>query len=1037
MNTDVIRVLLIEDNPGDARLVRENLALSGTPAFHLDWAPDLAAGLQHLAENTVDAVLLDLGLPDSSGIATFEKVRARLSQVPVILLTGLEDDALASQAMRSGAQDYLVKSDVSGRLLGRMILYAIERKRTVEALRKSEAQLSNAAVIARLGPWEYDVEKDVFIFNDQFFAVFRTTAAAVGGYTMKPAEYAKRFVHPEDQGIVEVEMRKALETDDPGFNRQLEHRVIRADGSTGHISVRYFIVKDAKGKTVKTYGVNQDITDRKRAEEKLRESEERYRELIENINSGVAVYEAVDDGRDFIFREFNRAGERIDHEPRESLIGKSILAARPGIETIGLLEALRKVWRTGEPANIPKAFYQDEHLSGWYENYIYKLPTGEIVVVFENITEREQAAEKLQESERKLKEAQALGRVGSWEFDIEKQEFTWSDETYRLFGRNPELGPPSLEEESKYYSPDQYEKLRASVSRAIAEKKDIDYDVEVELPGREKRSFTSRIHPIKDAQGTVVRLFGTVQDITVRKQRERELEAVAAVSAAMRGALTRAEMIPVILDQLKSILDADGIMMTLPMPNSRELMVELGRGAWASTTGGKIPLSSETVARALASGQPYLKNDIRKHTRPLNSEMLGDSRAIACIPFIAQTQIIGLLWVGSRRNLTERDLQLLTAVADIAASALRRVTLLEQTEERLRKLDSLRIIDQAITGSVNLGIILNVVARQAIDLLKADAASVLLLQPQTAILKFTTGSGFRTKEIERTRLRLGEGQAGKAALDRKTVSIPDLAADTGTFRRVMIENEGFVSHHATPLISKGQVKGVLEVFRRTPLNIDSDWFGFFEILAEQAAIAIDNAQMFDGLQRSNADLSMAYDATIEGWSRALDLRDKETEGHTERVTETTLKLARSMGFSEGELVHIRRGALLHDIGKMGIPDSILLKPGPLDDHEWKIMRQHPVQAFALLSPITYLRPALDIPYCHHEKWDGSGYPRGLKGDLIPLAARLFAVVDVWDALLSDRPYRPPWPAEKVLEHIQAQSGTHFDPAAVTAFLAIV
>jgi len=657
--------------------------------------------------------------------------------------------------------------------------------------------------------------------------------------------------------------------------------------------------------------------------------------------------------------------------------------------------------------------------------------------VNQDITERKRAEEKLRESEKQLKEAQALGGVGSWEFDIEKLQFTWSDETYRLFGRNPELGPPSVQEDSKYYSPDQYEKLQANVSRAISEKKDIDYDVEVELPGREKRSFTSRIHPIKDARGTVVRLFGTVQDITVRKQRERELEAVAAVSAAMRGALTRAEMIPVILDQLKSILDADGIMMTLPMPNSRELMVELGRGAWASTTGGKIPLSSETVARALASGRPYLKNDIRKHTRPLNSEMLGDSRAIACIPFIAQTQIIGLLWVGSRRNLTERDLQLLTAVADIAASALRRVTLLEQTEERLRKLDSLRIIDQAITGSVNLGIILNVVARQAIDLLKADAASVLLLQPQTAILKFTTGSGFRTKEIERTRLRLGEGQAGKAALDRKTVSIPDLAADTGTFRRVMIENEGFVSHHATPLISKGQVKGVLEVFRRTPLNIDSDWFGFFEILAEQAAIAIDNAQMFDGLQRSNADLSMAYDATIEGWSRALDLRDKETEGHTERVTETTLKLARSMGFSEGELIHIRRGALLHDIGKMGIPDSILLKPGPLDEHEWEIMRQHPAQANALLAPIAYLRPALDIPYCHHEKWDGSGYPRGLKGDLIPLAARLFAVVDVWDALLSDRPYRPPWPAEKVLEHIQAQSGTHFDPAAVKAFLAIV
>ena len=274
-------------------------------------------------------------------------------------------------------------------------------------------------------------------------------------------------------------------------------------------------------------------------------------------------------------------------------------------------------------------------------------------------------------------------------------------------------------------------------------------------------------------------------------------------------------------------------------------------------------------------------------------------------------------------------------------------------------------------------------------------------------------------------------------MERSTVSIPNLATDTGTFRRSMIDGEGFVSHHATPLIAKGQVKGVLEVFRRTPLNVDSDWSGFFETLAEQAAIAIDNAQMFDGLQRSNTDLAMAYDATIEGWSRALDLRDKETEGHTVRVTEMTQKLARSMGIPEGELVHIRRGSLLHDIGKMVIPDAILLKPGPLDDQEWEIMRRHPTQAFELLSPITYLRPALDIPYCHHEHWDGSGYPRGLKEDFIPLAARLFAVVDVWDALQSDRPYRAAWPAGKVLEHIRTQAGILFDPAAVKAFLAIV
>src|SRR5205085_5563608 len=191
------------------------------------------------------------------------------------------------------------------------------------------------------------------------------------------------------------------------------------------------------------------------------------------------------------------------------------------------------------------------------------------------------------------------------------------------------------------------------------------------------------------------------------------------------------------------------------------------------------------------------------------------------------------------------------------------------------------------------------------------------------------------------------------------------------------------------------------------------------------------------LQRSNADLASAYDATIEGWSRALDLRDKETEGHTVRVTNYTLRLAQQMGVNPTDLVHIRRGALLHDIGKMGIPDNILLKPGPLTDDEWVLMRRHPLLAYDLLSSIKYLRPALDIPYCHHEKWDGSGYPRGLVGDAIPLAARMFAVVDVWDALRSERPYRPPWTAERTAQHIRDGAGSHFDPKVVEAFLSMI
>jgi putative nucleotidyltransferase with HDIG domain len=336
-----------------------------------------------------------------------------------------------------------------------------------------------------------------------------------------------------------------------------------------------------------------------------------------------------------------------------------------------------------------------------------------------------------------------------------------------------------------------------------------------------------------------------------------------------------------------------------------------------------------------------------------------------------------------------------------------------------------------------LNLTLHVVLEQTKTELNVDATAVLLFNPHAQVLEFAAGIGFRSKAIGRSRLRLGEGLGGHTALEGRTTSITNLldAKHSAQFTRApLLTDEGFVTYFSAPLIVKGQVRGILEVFHRSPFIPDQNWLDFLEVLAGQTAIAVDSASLFTNLQLSNTELFNAYDSTIEGWSHALDLRDKETEGHTQRVTEMTMTLARAMGITEEELVHVRRGALLHDIGKMGVPDHILLKPDKLTDEEWVAMRKHPIFAFELLSPIAYLRPALDIPYCHHEKWDGSGYPRGLKGEQIPLTARLFAIIDVWDALLSDRPYRQGWSKEKVTKHIKSLSGTHFDPQVVDVFM---
>jgi len=188
------------------------------------------------------------------------------------------------------------------------------------------------------------------------------------------------------------------------------------------------------------------------------------------------------------------------------------------------------------------------------------------------------------------------------------------------------------------------------------------------------------------------------------------------------------------------------------------------------------------------------------------------------------------------------------------------------------------------------------------------------------------------------------------------------------------------------------------------------------------------------LGQSHGKLQQAYDETIQGWSRAMDLRDRETEGHSQRVTEMTLALARSIGMPDDEIVHLRRGALLHDMGKLGIPDKILHKPDMLNEEEWVIMRRHPVYAYEMLKGIEYLRPAIDIPYCHHEKWNGKGYPRGLSGEEIPVAARIFMVADIWDAIISDRPYRPARSMEYARNYIRSEAGQHLDPHITEIFL---
>jgi PAS domain S-box-containing protein/putative nucleotidyltransferase with HDIG domain len=767
------------------------------------------------------------------------------------------------------------------------------------------------------------------------------------------------------------------------------------------------------------------------------------------------LIQAVEHSGDIIFITDRQGVIEYVNPAFETLTGYSeaeALGQTPRLLQSGQMsqEFYAAMWQTILSGETFRAEVTDRRKNG--ELFIYeqtitpiKDERGEIthfVSTGKDITERKRLEDSLRESEANLRRAQAVAHIGSWALDLQQNRLTWSDEIYRIFGLPPDT-PLTYETFLASVHPDDRAFVDQSWQAAL---RGAPYSIDhLILSGNEVRWVHEQAEVEFDPQGVPLRALGTVQDITDSKQRLLELEALWRLSQQTLQSLELQTRLENILDIIVQAIPAAEKGTILLADEQDNLRIRAARGYRdPRLLESSFPPASGYSARAFRERRPLLLADVRADPEIRYDgeiEEIAQVQSAIVAPLRRGEKVIGVIAldnVSRKAAFREADLRLLETMASFAASALENARLFEETARRLRHIQALRRIDMAITSSLDLRVTFNVALDEITSQLGIDAAAILLLDPHTLTLDFAAGRGFRTQALQHTHLRLGQGYAGQAALERRILFVSDLRQHKTDFlRSPHFASEGFVSYYAVPLIAKGQVRGVLEIFQRAPMQRQREWEDFLETLAGQTAIAIDNAGLFYDLEHANLALLQAYDATIEGWSRALDLRDKETEGHTQRVTELTLKLARAMGLTNSDLVHIRRGALLHDIGKMGVPDGILLKEGPLTEEEWKIMRQHPRFAYEMLSPIDYLRPALDIPYCHHEKWDGSGYPRGLKGEEIPLAARLFAVVDVYDALTSDRPYRPAWPKEKTLEYIRQQSGSHFDPQVVETFMELI
>jgi response regulator RpfG family c-di-GMP phosphodiesterase len=531
---------------------------------------------------------------------------------------------------------------------------------------------------------------------------------------------------------------------------------------------------------------------------------------------------------------------------------------------------------------------------------------------------------------------------------------------------------------------------------------------------------------------SVERSLREAQERQVRESRNR-------ISVRLRSATTTEEILPGFLEEAQLALNSPDGAVLMYYPNTSQLVVAIGNGRMEAFQGMKIPLAVEVKNFLTEESPTFVTQNIQAESLKIDVSLPASLGPVMAIPIRSANTVLGILTVGRdlgkpAADYRENDLILAATIAELGGNALHRARMFEQTQQRVQRLSVLHAIDMTVSSSLSISITLNLILDQIVSQLNITAADVLAYNSQAHLLEFAAGRGFRNDKVKRTRFRLGQSFPGNAVLERKAVSIMDLSSEPAFVQLHTLEQERVSSYFAVPLVAKGQIKGVLELFHKEPILSDPELRDFFESLAAQTAIAMDNSELFEGLKRSNLELTRAYDAVIESWAHSLALRESFNQGHAQRTAEMTLRFAKIMAVNEAELPHIRRGSLLHDIGMIGIPEEILHKKVALTEIERIVVNNHPQIAHDLLANIHFLAPALDIPTYHHERWDGSGYPEGLKGEQIPLTARLFAVVDVWDALTNERNYRPAWSQIEAIQYIREQAGKQFDPNVVEKFL---
>ena len=989
-----LRVLLVEKDEEDLELIAQELKRGGFEAeihpvaIERDYLTQLEAG--H------DIIISNYALMQFDAMRALEILKEKGLDTPLIVIGGKVGEELAVECIKQGAADFLLKARLSR--LGQVVKRVLQESKIEREKTQTEASLHEGASLYRQ-LLEFCPVGILLVKQGNVTFVNRSGAHLLGAASPKQLleKSLSSFAHADSREDLEKRLQESdLESNKTTF---LQEKFVRLDGKEINLELEALLVTNSGDKAILL--VMHDVTRQERDQGLL----PLYLNLLSQVPDAVV---AVDDKRNITY--WNRSAEKMYEVPSDEVLGKK------------LDEVYERRWFDEKDE---KASGEALAKSGfWRGKNIHVTKSGKEIPVSSSVR---LIQDKTGKSSGRISIIRDLTKTRKTEDSLKKARNFYSsvlnaapglllvlDKEGRILlfnGGCEKLSGYSINEVRGKHpwdvmlSPEDSQSAQASFKDPKVDQfpdSHEDYWITKEAS---RRLISWSDTAVTDDKGEVACIVSTGIDITEQKEAE---EADRQSAEYFRSLVENAA------DALL-ILDKDGI-------------IRFENPSFEKFLGYKPKEFVDKNLRELVH-----PDDVSLLSKALEGVKKKPDSTASMRLRIQSKEGTWITVEGLSKNFLKDP-----AVSGIAVTV-RDITRRNKTERgiqrQLQTLDALHAIDVATSSGLDLLVTVKVVLEQITSELKVDAASVLLFNPYTHNLKYFSGLGFRNIAIAHSAINLGEGVAGKAGLERELIRIPDLRdSEEGSRRAELLAEEEFVTYYAMPLVARGELKGVLEIFNRSALSPDQDWLDFLSAVASQAAVAMDNADLIAKLQRHNTGLGFAYDATLEGLSSALDLREQISSGHSQQLAEWTLKLGEAVGMEGPDLINDRRGALMHDIGKIGVPESILLKPGPLSDKEWDTMHMHPRYAHRLLSDIPYLRSAVNIPYCHHEKWDGSGYPRGLKGKEIPLAARVFSVVGAWDVLGRDRPYREVWPNMKIREHLKSQSGIDFDPEIVEKFL---